>query len=74
MFAHGLCSPCLFSLANRTYSCYRSRRLIICKGVLKFFPRLTLLWFLIRVLNMACPPSINFLRECFLVGRLLFLC
>ena len=73
MFAHGLCSPCMFSLANYTYSVFHTRRLAMCKGLRKIFPGLRFIWFLIRVLNIACPPSINFLREVFLVGRVVFI-
>lgn len=43
MFAHGLCSPCMFSLANYTYGYFSSRRMAVCKGVLKVFPGLTFL-------------------------------
>lgn len=25
------------------------------------------------MLNLGCPPSLNFLRECFLVGRVVFI-
>lgn len=74
IFAHGICSPCLFSLANYTYRHYGSRSIIVCKGVLKVFPLLTFLWFILRVINIGCPPSLNFLSECFLVGSVLFLC
>lgn len=71
IFAHGLCSPCIFSLGNLTYSLYSSRRIVICKGLLKFFPIIALFWFVFRVLNIGCPPSLNFLREVFLICRIL---
>lgn len=74
MFAHGLCSPSLFALANNTYRFYGSRRVMLCRGILKIFPSLTFLWFVLRVLNMSCPPSLNFLRELLLIARMLFLC
>lgn len=38
--AHGICSPCLFSLANYTYMGRGSRSIILCKGLLKRMPRL----------------------------------
>lgn len=41
IFAHGICSPCIFSLANSTYRYFSSRRIVVCKGVLKMFPTLT---------------------------------
>ena len=43
MFAHGVCSPCMFSLANYTYGHYGSRRIMVCKGMLKIFPSLRFL-------------------------------
>lgn len=36
--AHGICSPCLFSLANYTYIGSGSRRILLCKGILKSLP------------------------------------
>lgn len=64
--AHGICSPCLFSLANYTYIGSGSRRILLCKGVLKRLPILRSIWFLFCVINIGCPPSINFFRECML--------
>lgn len=72
MFAHGLCSPCIFSLANFTYSFFNTRSMMVCKGILKIFPGLRFLWFIVAVLNIGCPPSLNFLREVFLVIRIFF--
>lgn len=37
-FAHGLCSPMLFSLAARSYDFVQSRNVLIRKGVLRSFP------------------------------------
>ena len=64
--AHGVCSPCLFRLANYTYMGRGSRRIILCKGLLKGMPALSAIWFLFCVMNIGCPPSINFFRECLL--------
>nr|YP_009431962.1 NADH dehydrogenase subunit 4 [Donax variegatus]ATA66411.1 NADH dehydrogenase subunit 4 [Donax variegatus] len=64
--AHGLCSPCMFSLANYTYMCTGSRSILLCKGVLKVMPALSSMWFLFCGLNLGCPPSANFFSECFL--------
>ena len=73
IFAHGLCSPSIFSLANYTYRYFGTRSIILCKGILSIFPGLRFLWFLTIILNLGCPPSLNFLREVFLVGRVIFL-
>ena len=64
--AHGVCSPCLFSLANYTYIGRGSRRIILCKGLLKRIPSLRAIWFLFCVINIGCPPRINFFSECIL--------
>lgn len=64
--AHGVCSPCLFALANYTYAGTGSRSIIICKGVLKSLPALRAIWFIFCAVNIGCPPSINFFSECFL--------
>ena len=69
--AHGLCSPCLFSLANYTYIGTGSRRILICKGVLKSLPVLSSMWFIFCALNIGCPPSVNFFSECFLFCRIM---
>ena len=39
--AHGVCSPCMFRLANYTYMGRGSRRILLCKGLLKRMPGLT---------------------------------
>ena len=36
--AHGVCSPCMFRLANYTYIRTGSRSIVLCKGVLKSLP------------------------------------
>nr|AQZ26101.1 NADH dehydrogenase subunit 4 [Semelidae sp. STW-2017] len=64
--AHGVCSPCLFSLANYTYMGTGSRSILLCKGLLKSMPSLSAMWFIFCVINMGCPPSINFYSECML--------
>ena len=60
---HGLCSSGLFCLANVVYERMGRRRLYICKGLLNFMPRMALWWFLLRIGNMAAPPTLNLLGE-----------
>jgi len=38
LFAHGLCSPILFSLSASTYDFVGSRNVILRKGILRSFP------------------------------------
>lgn len=66
---HGLCSSGLFCLANIIYERIGRRSLLINKGLLNFIPRIALWWFLLRIRNMAAPPSINLLGEINLIIR-----
>lgn len=67
IIGHGLCSSGLFCLANIVYERVGRRRLIIGKGLLNFIPRIGLWWFILRVGNMAAPPSLNLLGEISLI-------
>lgn len=69
--AHGLCSSGLFFLVNLFYERTRRRRLIINKGIIKIFPRLSLWWFLLCSRNIAAPPSLNLVGEIGLINRIL---
>jgi NADH:ubiquinone oxidoreductase subunit 4 (subunit M) len=69
--AHGICSPCLFSLANYTYIGSGSRSILLCKGILKRLPILRAMWFIFCAINIGCPPSINFFSECLLFCSIL---
>nr|YP_010715716.1 NADH dehydrogenase subunit 4 [Panopea japonica]WDE73819.1 NADH dehydrogenase subunit 4 [Panopea japonica] len=71
MFAHGLCSPMMFSLANYSYGVSGSRSMSLCKGLLKVFPSISLGWCIFCILNLGFPPSLNFVSECFLVCSIL---
>jgi len=71
MLAHGLCSSALFSLCNLVYEVVGSRSLFLCKGMLTFFPFLTLWWFFFSICNMAAPPSLNIFGELMLITSLL---
>jgi len=68
---HGLCSSGLFCLANIVYERTSRRRLIINKGLLSFIPSIGLWWFLLRVGNIASPPTLNLLGEIRLIIRVL---
>jgi len=69
--AHGLVSSGLFSLANIRYEITSSRRIYITKGILIVLPNLSIFWFLFRVINIGAPPSINLIREIFLLTSIL---
>lgn len=69
LIAHGLCSSCIFSLANITYETVGSRGIYITKGIITFFPSITFWWFCFAACNMAAPPSINLGAEILLISR-----
>lgn len=71
IISHGLVSSGLFCLANITYESTSSRSIFITKGLLMVYPKISIFWFIIRVINMGAPPSINLLREIFLLTRIL---
>lgn len=68
---HGLCSSGLFCIANIVYERIRSRRLMIRKGLLNFIPTIGLWWFLLRIGNIAAPPTLNLLGEINLIIRIM---
>lgn len=70
MVAHGLCSSGLFFLANVLYERSGSRRIFLNKGLISIFPSLSIWWFIFCSINMACPPSLNLIREIFLLNGL----
>lgn len=67
LIAHGLCSSCIFALANITYEAVGSRSLYLTKGMAALFPSLAFWWFCFSACNMAAPPSINLGAEIFLI-------
>nr|UNO53593.1 NADH dehydrogenase subunit 4 [Ixodes granulatus] len=73
MIGHGLCSSGLFCLGNMFYERFFTRSLLLLKGMNKIFPSLSVWWFLMSIVNMAAPPSMNIFGEILLVGSLLSL-
>lgn len=71
IIGHGLCSSGLFCLANMVYERVGRRSLIIRKGLLNFMPRIGLWWFLLRVGNIAAPPTLNLFGEIRLIVGLI---
>ena len=70
ILAHGLCSSGIFSCANMFYERSHSRRLILNKGVLRFFPRISLIWFILCMANFGGPFTYNLLAEIVLIINL----
>lgn len=67
MIMHGFTSSGIFLLCNYFYLESKSRRLILNKGVLIFSQRITIIWFLILIRNMAAPPTLNFVSETLII-------
>uniref|UniRef100_UPI0030FF1551 NADH dehydrogenase subunit 4 n=1 Tax=Amblyomma limbatum TaxID=591489 RepID=UPI0030FF1551 len=66
MIGHGLVSSGLFCLANLIYERTFTRSMLMLKGLMKFFPSLTLWWFLFSIFNMSAPMTLNIFGEFFL--------
>lgn len=71
IISHGLCSSRLFYLVNLNYERTHSRSLNINKGLINILPSLSLWWFLICIINISAPPSINLIREIIIFNSLI---
>nr|YP_009161754.1 NADH dehydrogenase subunit 4 [Bufo stejnegeri]AKS28300.1 NADH dehydrogenase subunit 4 [Bufo stejnegeri] len=63
MISHGLVSSALFCLANTSYERTNSRTLILLQGTQIIFPLAAAWWLLATLMNLALPPSPNFIGE-----------
>lgn len=63
IIAHGVCSSGMFAGANVMYLRSNRRLLSLNKGVLRWLPFFTLIWFLLSLGNMGGPPTINLVSE-----------
>ena len=63
IISHGLCSSALFIIVNVLYSSIHTRRIYLIKGILIIIPIFSFWWFILNIINIAAPPSINFIRE-----------
>nr|YP_010478237.1 NADH dehydrogenase subunit 4 [Nesophrosyne sp. 281 GMB-2012]UVI59681.1 NADH dehydrogenase subunit 4 [Nesophrosyne sp. 281 GMB-2012] len=63
MLGHGFCSSGLFYMANILYTRTLSRSFYLNKGLMIYIPSGSLIWFMLCVFNMSCPPSLNFISE-----------
>jgi NADH-ubiquinone oxidoreductase chain 4 len=68
IIGHGICSSGLFCAVNIYYERSGSRGFIINKGLISLLPIFTLIFFILCVINMAAPPSINLISEIYLIG------
>nr|AAS18913.1 NADH dehydrogenase subunit 4 [Achelia bituberculata] len=71
MLGHGLCSSGLFCIANMMYERVGSRSMIFNKGLLNLYPSLSLWCFMLLIINISAPPSMNLIGEISLFSSLL---
>nr|NP_008505.1 NADH dehydrogenase subunit 4 [Ixodes hexagonus]AAD05512.1 NADH dehydrogenase 4 [Ixodes hexagonus] len=71
MLGHGLCSSGLFCLGNMLYERFYTRSIMLLKGMMSLFPSMALWWFLLSIVNMSAPPTMNIFGEIFLMGSLM---
>lgn len=70
LVSHGLCSSGLFFGVQCLYENSGSRRLYLNRGIIRLSPLFCFFWFLLCVGNASAPPSLNLLREFFLISRI----
>lgn len=63
MVSHGLVSSALFCLANTSYERSHTRTLILLQGTQIIFPLTAAWWLIAALINIALPPSPNFVGE-----------
>lgn len=71
IIAHGLCSSGIFCLVNINYERLGSRRMLLNKGMINFFPSLSIIWFLLCSSNLSFPPSLNLFGEIILFNSII---
>nr|WID86914.1 NADH dehydrogenase subunit 4 [Anomaloglossus kaiei] len=70
MISHGLVSSALFCLANTSYERTNSRTMMLLQGSQIIFPLTAAWWLTTALLNMALPPSLNFMGELSILSAL----
>nr|YP_010879007.1 NADH dehydrogenase subunit 4 [Batracomorphus matsumurai]WHE42659.1 NADH dehydrogenase subunit 4 [Batracomorphus matsumurai] len=71
LICHGFCSSGLFCLAGFYYNYIYSRSFFINKGMMNYFPSMSMFWFFFCSINMSCPPSVNFLSEFLIMNSMI---
>jgi len=67
ILAHGFSSSGIFIGANLIYEQSNRRRILISKRVIQWRPVFTLSWFILCLGNIGAPPTINLVREIYLI-------
>lgn len=71
LVAHGVCSSGLFFGVQCFYQLRGSRRIILNRGFIHLSPILCFFWLILCVANASAPPSLNLVREFFLIRSIL---
>lgn len=58
-------------MANITYENTSTRSIYLVKGLLSVLPSISIFWFILSIINMGAPPSINLLSEIILLTSIL---
>jgi len=72
ILAHGVRSSAIFLISFYLYQRNYSRRLLITKGLLISSSMISLFWFIILIINIAAPPTINLLAEILVIARRIY--
>nr|ACS37166.1 NADH dehydrogenase subunit 4 [Schistometopum thomense] len=70
MIAHGLTSSMLFCLANTNYERTHNRTMLLTRGLQIILPLMAMWWLTANLMNMALPPSPNFMGEISIISAL----
>lgn len=70
--AHAVSSSSIFLIAYYLYQINFSRSLLLTKGVLLFSRAISLMWFLVLIINIAAPPTLNLLAEILIISRVIY--
>jgi len=71
IIAHGIRSSAIFLISYNIYQINYSRSLLLTKGILVFSRTTALIWFLILMINIAAPPTLNLLSEILIISRII---
>lgn len=72
IIAHGVRSSAIFLISYNLYQINFSRSLLLTKGILLFSRTISLIWFIILIINIAAPPTLNLLSEILMISRVIF--
>lgn len=72
IITHAVGSSAIFLISFYLYQINYSRSLLITKGILSRSRLISLIWFLILIINIAAPPTLNLLSEILIISRIIY--